>query len=91
MSKSILTIDTPSSCYNCPLCIELDRYRCAINKRWCGDEQGYFTSSTMPTWCPLKEEKKAIPIEWIEKWANKWTPDLSVSEMLKDWEKENDN
>lgn len=55
MSKSILIIDTPSSCENCPLCILLDKYRCTVNKRWCGDEQGYFTSSTMPTWCPLKK------------------------------------
>lgn len=32
---------------------------------------------------------KAIPVEWIKKWMEKWTPDLSVAEMLKDWEKEN--
>ena len=57
MSKSILTIDTPVSCENCPLCILLDLYRCTVNKRYCGDEQGYFTSSTMPSWCPLKKLK----------------------------------
>ena len=55
MSKSILIIDTPSSCDNCSLCILMDLYRCTVNKRYCGDEQGYFTSSTMPTWCPLKK------------------------------------
>ena len=53
--KSILIIDTPVSCENCPLCILLDKYCCTVNKRWCGDEQGYFTSSTKPSWCPLKK------------------------------------
>ena len=33
---------------------------------------------------------EAIPIEWIYKWILTWTPDLPVSEMLKDWEKENE-
>ncbi len=55
MSKSILIIDTPSSCDNCTLCILMDLYRCTVNKRYCGDEQGYFTSGTMPTWCPLRK------------------------------------
>ena len=31
---------------------------------------------------------EAIPLEWIKKWVNRWSIDLSVSEMLKDWEKE---
>ncbi len=40
-SKSILIIDTPSSCENCPLGVLFDRYRCtAANRRWCGDEAG---------------------------------------------------
>lgn len=33
---------------------------------------------------------EAIPVEWIKKWMEKWTPDLPVAEMLKDWEKENE-
>lgn len=40
----------------------------------------------------LKEPKvDAIPIEWIEKWLDTWTPDLPVAEMMKDWEKENES
>ena len=30
----------------------------------------------------------AIPIEWIEKWLNRWTVDLSADKMLKDWKEE---
>lgn len=87
MSKSMLIIDTPSSCDNCPLCILLDRYSCTVNKRWCGDEQGYFSSSTMPTWCPLKEEKEVIPIEWIEKQVADGY--YGIAEIMYHWEFEN--
>ena len=97
MSKSILIVDTPISCDNCPLCILLDLYRCTVNKRYCGDEQGYFTSSTMPTWCPLKEEKDTIPIEWIKLkidtvlniYPNGNDETEILCKLLYDWEKEN--
>lgn len=55
-SKSILIIDTPSSCENCPLCVLFDKDRCtAADRRWCGDEAGYFSSKIKPSWCPLKK------------------------------------
>jgi len=33
---------------------------------------------------------KAIPIEWLDKWLEKWAPDLPVIELLEDWEEENE-
>ena len=30
----------------------------------------------------------AIPIEWIEKWLNRWTVDISADKMLKEWKEE---
>lgn len=46
-----------------------------------------------PPWCPLKEEKEAIPIDWIEEWGwkNGMSESMSLRVMIDDWEKENDN
>ena len=74
MSKSILIIDTPSSCDNCSWCILMDLYRCTVNKR--------------PPWCPLKEEKEAIPIDFLEKWFGDNYNALTDLEIA--WEKENE-
>lgn len=56
--KAILVIDMPNTCEDCHLRLALDRYRCINTKenrlRWCGDEDGFYTSDTKPSWCPLR-------------------------------------
>ena len=70
--KAILVIDMPNSCEDCHLRLALDRHRCINTKenrlRWCGDEDGFYTSDTKPSWCPLKPlpEKKNATKEWVK-------------------------
>ena len=56
--KAVLVVDMPTSCEDCHLRLALDRYRCINTKenrlRWCGDEDGFYTSDTKPSWCPLR-------------------------------------
>lgn len=66
--KAVLVIDMPNTCEDCHLRLALDRYRCINTKedrlRWCGDEDGFYSSDTKPSWCPLrplpKKEEKPI-------------------------------
>lgn len=49
MSKSILVIDTPDYCTECPLCVEDSNYR----DRCLTLYERIFTTEK-PDWCPLK-------------------------------------
>lgn len=81
MSKSVLVIDTPKSCYNCPFGTEY--YDIYIYKGNCElaehlgkimtlltEEYYGFESKSRPEWCPLKPlpEKKEyiVPIDNVE-------------------------
>ena len=46
------------------------------------------TINKRPPWCPLKEEKEAIPIEFLEKWFGDNYNALTDLEIA--WEKENE-
>lgn len=54
--KAVLVLkDIPKFCVECPLIHLGERFICCnVANRWCGDEEGFFTSKTKPTWCPLK-------------------------------------
>lgn len=65
MSKSVLVIDTPKSCYNCPFGTEYyDIYICKGNCELAEhlgkimtlltEEYYGFESKSRPEWCPLK-------------------------------------
>ena len=54
------------------------------------------TINKRPPWCPLKEEKEAILIEWIKDYVGSGVSDdifqrnrRFVLNMIKDWEEEN--
>ena len=81
MSKSVLVIDTPKSCYNCPF--ETEYYDIYIYKGNCElaehlgkimtlltEEYYGFESKSRPEWCPLKPlpEKKEyiVPNDNVE-------------------------
>ena len=58
MSKSILVIDTPENCDQCPCFLEVATDCCGVNGK---DIDGH----GKPDWCPLKEmvEKTSVGIE----------------------------
>ena len=55
-SKSILVIDTPSCCFDCPLLREGIVDTCLPLDRSIHDEEGGFDEddNDRPSWCPLK-------------------------------------
>lgn len=61
MSKSVLVIDTPTNCWECP-CFMDEGWRCQC--RLDIDEDVH---DGRPDWCPLKEESstEVIPIKWL--------------------------
>ena len=48
MSKSILIIDTPRQCYQCPC------YTCDSVSSFCQKENKETKGNTKPDWCPLR-------------------------------------
>lgn len=79
MSKSVMIIDTPIDCCDCPF------GTMAFGKSVCLLDEGNGID------CPLKPYKDSIPIEWIEKWGwkNGMSESMSLRVMIDDWEKEN--
>lgn len=81
MSKSVLVIDTPENCYDCPFGTEYcgdseyERY-CELaecldsDMRLITEEHYDYESESRPDWCPLKPlpEKKEyiVPIDNVE-------------------------
>ena len=60
MDKSILVIETPDSCRECPLCVEdhmTYRDYCRIANDW-------IWTMDKPDWCPLKPVPKLIEINY---------------------------
>lgn len=57
MSKSILVIDTPKACIDCPCHFCIDS-----GIMWCGQEKRKLEADDIeiykPDWCPLKEVQK---------------------------------
>lgn len=54
MSRSILVIDTPANCNECPLSLDTEKY----NANLCRGFEKHtvnMKSSEKPDWCPLKE------------------------------------
>lgn len=54
MGKSILVIDTPESCRECPCFLETATDCCGVNEK---DIDGH----GKPDWCPLQELPKRDP------------------------------
>lgn len=62
MSKSILVIDTPETCGQCPCSLEVSTDCCGVN----GKDVNFHKK---PDWCPLKEapQKLAEENRWFSK------------------------
>lgn len=88
MSKSVMIIDTPSDCCDCPF------GTMAFGKSICLLDEGNGID------CPLKPYEDFIPIEWVEKWVDMLKERNyhsyqvlmpALIEMLGTWEKENES
>ena len=85
MSKSIVIIDTPISCWDCP-CIDGEYGECQL------------TNKSVPLYdaldcCPLKPYKEAIPIDVLKSWQKQYGNKCTYGTIMKcveDWEKENE-
>lgn len=66
MNKAVLVIDMPEHCDDCPFRVLWAKYHCVVNGKFCGDEQGFYSSLTKPSWCPLRSYQETIPIEWLK-------------------------
>ena len=56
MSKSILVVDTPSKCRECPICTSIQLHAWARREYWCA-VMGYskpVNNDERPKWCPLQ-------------------------------------
>lgn len=63
MTKAVLVINMPEHCEDCPFRVLWAKYHCVVNGRFCGDEQGFYSSLTKPSWCPLKSLPEKCDIE----------------------------
>ena len=75
MPAILVLKDTPKFCVECPLIHLGDRFICKAANRWCGDEEGFFTSETKPTWCPLRplpnyRDNSKKPKDYAEVWID---------------------
>lgn len=64
MPAILVLKDIPKFCVECPLIHLGDRFICKATNRWCGDEKGFFTSETKPTWCPLRPLPHKLQADW---------------------------
>lgn len=57
MNKSILIINTPNNCGECPICASYQSCAFSVREYWCpvSDNRDADLNSR-PEWCPLKEE-----------------------------------
>lgn len=104
--KSIFIVDTPESingeppCYYCPLYqTDSDYY---YQSYICQNITNEIEDNDNNMWeiyknCPLKPHQKAIPVEWIEKFMDRFRLGMVTSDeyallhfMLTEWEKENE-
>lgn len=85
MSKAVLVIDMPKRCKDC-FRYRADPWyggRCTQAKEKIEADDEY----NVQNWCPLRPYEESIPIEWIKKHYGWLT---MASEMIEDWEKENE-
>ena len=84
MSKSVMIIDTPRDCCECPF------GTMAFGKSICFLDEGNGID------CPLKPYKDFISIEWFQKYIDRNNPEWNydfcyvVLKILEDWKKENE-
>lgn len=88
MSKSVLVVDTPKNCYDCPFgteyCGNLEYEGCCelaecldSDMRLITEEHYDYESESRPDWCPLKllpekDTKNYFPDEFEDGYAAGW-------------------
>jgi hypothetical protein len=55
MNKSVLIIDTPKSCGECPICASWQSSAFSVREYWCTVSENISVDpDDKPKWCPLK-------------------------------------
>lgn len=88
MSKSVLVIDTPENCYDCPFgtdyCGDSEYEGCCelaecldSDMRLITEEHYDYESESRPDWCPLKplpeeDYENHYPNKWMDGYTNGW-------------------
>ena len=70
MNKSILVIDTPENCFDCPLCIN-DEY--GLSLKCCLKYKEYVDKKGKPNWCPLKQLPEKYDVENARYWGEEYS------------------
>ena len=78
MKKAVIVIDMPEHCDDCPFRVLWAKYHCVVNGKFCGDEQGFYSSLTKPSWCPLRP----LP--------EKWEKENALDKQIEQWEFDDD-
>lgn len=79
MSKSVMIIDTPRDCCDCPF------GTMAFGKSVCLLDEGNGIE------CPLKPYKDFVPIEWLKKYELAKGQEVRLQDAINEWEKENEH
>lgn len=80
MDKSILVINTPSHCGECPVCASYQTCAFSTRETWCATNGKDVEPDSKPNWCPLKEvpDKRDECGTWTvngyieDRYANGW-------------------
>lgn len=81
MSKSILVIDTPRDCIECP-CHYADEKMIFCNKENKKVYQtDYLNGTFIPYWCPLQDLEDKKDCDYIDAYCNGWND--CIDEVLK--------
>ena len=96
--KATLVIDMPKNCDECQFNYDMGFGCDAMEDDLAyGGARKEMQGETRPSWCPLDSKKnRAIPIEWIDGYIKRRANDVNIyaeilfiSDMVKEWEKEN--
>ena len=79
MSKSVIVIDTPKTCFDCK------GYVCIDNVNYCIYTRNIRYIPNKPTWCPLKQLPESKKEKTIIKPGVNWTARVALTDFEKGW------
>ena len=79
MSKSVIVIDTPKTCFDCK------GYVCIDNVNYCIYTRNIRYIPNKPTWCPLKAMPEQKKQRVIRKPGESWQARIELSDYENGW------
>lgn len=71
MDKSILVINTPSHCGECPVCASYQTCAFSTRETWCATNGKDVEPDSKPDWCPLQPAPEEQMI-WYDDGRSDW-------------------